>query len=160
MKDDGTMARMDDLIPFAQKHRLKIGTIRDLIAYRRRNDHLVQKRSEVQFTSRWGGDWTAMTFFNKATGTEQIALQKGRISLDTPTLVRMHQFSPFTDLLGQEGPRSKLLSRSMEIIGEAGSGVVVILNRHTPDAFTRIDRKSTRLNSLMRISYAVFCLKK
>src|SRR3546814_7203572 len=54
MKDDGTMARMDDLIPFAQKHRLKIGTIRDLIAYRRRNDHLVQKRSEVQFTSRWG----------------------------------------------------------------------------------------------------------
>src|SRR3546814_5177728 len=58
MKDDGTMARMDDLIPFAQKHRLKIGTIRDLIAYRRRNDHLVQKRSEVQFTSRWGGDWT------------------------------------------------------------------------------------------------------
>lgn len=140
MKDDGTMARMDDLILFAQKHRLKIGTIRDLIAYRRRNDHLVQKRSEVQFTSRWGGDWTAMTFFNKATGTEQIALQKGRISLDTPTLVRMHQFSPFTDLLGQEGPRSKLLSRSMEIIGEAGSGVVVILNRHTPDAFTRMFR--------------------
>src|SRR3546814_19459830 len=81
-----------------------------------------------------------MTFFNKATGTEQIALQKGRISLDTPTLVRMHQFSPFTDLLGQEGPRSKLLSRSMEIIGEAGSGVVVILNRHTPDAFTRMFR--------------------
>src|SRR3546814_16396496 len=55
-------------------------------------------------------------------------------------LVRMHQFSPFTDLLGQEGPRSKLLSRSMEIIGEAGSGVVVILNRHTPDAFTRMFR--------------------
>src|SRR3546814_14884083 len=136
------MARMDDLIPFAQKHRLKIGTIRDLIAYRRRYDHLVQKRSEVQFTSRWGGDWTAMTFFNKATGTEQIALQKGRISLDTPTLVRMHQFSPFTDLLGQAGPRSKLLSRSMEIIGEAGSGVVVLLHRHTPDAFTRMFRSS------------------
>src|SRR3546814_3155706 len=94
------------------KHRLKIGTIRDLIAYRRRNDHLAQKRSEVQLISRWGGDWTAMTFFNKATGTEQIALQKGRISLDTPPLVCMHQFSPFTELLGQEGPRSKLLSRS------------------------------------------------
>src|SRR3546814_12768827 len=79
-----------------------------------------------------------MTFFNKATGTEQIALQKGRISLDTPTLVRMHQFSPFTDLLGQEGPRSKLLSRSMELIGEAGSGVVLILNRTTLDAFPRL----------------------
>src|SRR3546814_18602428 len=107
---------MDYLIPFAQKHRLKIGTIRDLIAYRRRNDHLVQKRSEVQFTSRWGGDWTAMTFFNKAPGTEQIALHKGRIRLDKPTLVRMHQFSPFTYLSGQAGPHCKPTSVSRGLI--------------------------------------------
>jgi 3,4-dihydroxy 2-butanone 4-phosphate synthase / GTP cyclohydrolase II len=140
MKEDGSMARMDDLIPFAQKHRLKIGTIRDLIAYRRRNDHLVEKRAETQFTSRWGGDWTAMTFFNKATGTEQIVLQKGKVLPDKPTLVRMHQVSPFADLFGQDGPRSKLLSRSMEIIGEAGAGIVVLLSRHMPDFMTRIFR--------------------
>lgn len=140
MRDDGTMARMDDLIPFAQKHRLKIGTIRDLIAYRRRNDHLVEKRAETQFNSRWGGEWTAIAFYNKATGTEQIALQKGHIIPDEPTLVRMHQISPFTDFFGQDGPRSKLLSRSMEIISEHGSGVVVVLNRRTPDAFTRTFR--------------------
>ena len=82
MKDDGTMARMDDLVAFAQLHNLKIGTIRDLIAYRRRHDHLVEKRAEARFTSRWGGEWTAMTFYNKATGTEQIALVKGKVDPD------------------------------------------------------------------------------
>ena len=58
MNDDGTMARMDDLVAFAQLHDLKIGTIRDLIAYRRRHDHLVEKRAEARFASGWGGDWT------------------------------------------------------------------------------------------------------
>lgn len=138
MKDDGTMARLDDLIPFAQKHRLKIGTIRDLIAYRRRNDHLVEKRAEVAFTSKWGGDWKALTFFNKATETEQVVLQKGRIDPDQPTLVRMHQLSPFADSFGEEGARSGLLARSMEIIGKEGAGLVVVLNRFAPDAFTRM----------------------
>ncbi|HEY1144925.1 MAG TPA: 3,4-dihydroxy-2-butanone-4-phosphate synthase, partial [Allosphingosinicella sp.] len=76
MREDGTMARMDDLVAFAQFHHLKMGTIRDLIAYRRRHDHLVEKRAETRFVSRWGGDWRALTFYNKATGDEQIALVK------------------------------------------------------------------------------------
>src|SRR5207302_3037198 len=59
MKDDGTMARLDDLLEFGRRHRMKIGTIRDLIAYRRRHDHLVERREEVSFTSRWGGEWKA-----------------------------------------------------------------------------------------------------
>lgn len=138
MRDDGTMARLNDLIPFAQKHRMKIGTIRDLIAYRRRHDHVVEKRAEAKFTSKWGGDWTAMTFFNKATGTEQVVLQKGRIDPDQPTLVRMHQIAPLADVFGEEGPRRGILARSMEIIGEAGSGIIVAINRQTPDAFTRM----------------------
>ncbi|MBB6122328.1 3,4-dihydroxy-2-butanone-4-phosphate synthase [Sphingobium subterraneum] len=138
MKDDGTMARLDDLIPFAQKHRMKIGTIRDLIAYRRRYDHMVQRRSEARFTSRWGGEWQAIAFYNRATHTEQMVLQKGRIDPDSPTLVRMHQIMPFADLFGEDGPRSRLLSRSMEIIGEAGSGLVVLLNRQSSDQFSRM----------------------
>ena len=137
MKDDGTMARMADLIPFARLHDLKIGTIRDLIAYRRRHDRLVEKRSEVSFTSEWGGDWTAMTFFNKATRTEQVALVKGRITPDTPTLVRMHALSPFADLFGEAGSRGRLLADSMRIIGEAGAGVVVVINKPVKDIFTR-----------------------
>jgi 3,4-dihydroxy 2-butanone 4-phosphate synthase/GTP cyclohydrolase II len=136
MNEDGTMARMDDLVSFAQFHNLRIGTIRDLIAYRRRHDHLVEKRAEAKFMSEWGGDWTALTFWNKATGSEQVALVKGKVSPDKPTLVRMHALSPFADMFGEGGARGGLLRRSMEIIAEEGAGVVVVINRSRPDGFT------------------------
>lgn len=140
MNDDGTMARLDDLVTFAQFHNLKIGTIRDLIAYRRRHDHLVEKRAEMVFQSKWGGDWRAMTFFNKATGDEQIALVKGRIDPDKPTLVRMHTLSYFVDAFGEESERSGLLSRSMELIAEEGAGVIVVINRPMKDSVSRFIR--------------------
>ena len=127
MKDDGTMARLDDLIPFAQKHKMKIGTIRDLIAYRRRHDHLVERRAEANFTSKWGGDWKAIVFYNRATESEQIVLQKGHVDPDKPTLVRMHQLAPLTDLFAKIGERSGVLARSMEIIAEEGAGLIVML---------------------------------
>jgi len=127
MKDDGTMARLDDLIPFAQKHKMKIGTIRDLIAYRRRHDHMVERRTETSFQSQWGGDWKAISFYNRATRTEQMVLQKGHVVPDQPTLVRMHQLSLLDDIYGATGPRGDLLAKSMEIIGREGSGLVVIL---------------------------------
>ncbi|WP_277979529.1 3,4-dihydroxy-2-butanone-4-phosphate synthase [Sphingomonas phyllosphaerae] len=136
MNEDGTMARLDDLVTFAQFHHLKVGTIRDLIAYRRRHDHLVELVSEAPFTSRWGGDWTVRAYRNKATGTEQVALVKGRVDPGKPTLVRMHALSPFADMFGEEGQRSHLLSRSMELIAEAGAGVIVVIDRHRADAFT------------------------
>ena len=129
MKDDGTMARMDDLMAFARIHKLKMGTIRDLIAYRRKHDHLVEKRAELKFTSRWGGDWTATTFFNKATGEESIALVKGRVDPAKPTLVRMHTLSAFIDIFGEESTRAGLLSGSMQAIADEGSGVIVVINR-------------------------------
>ena len=138
MRDDGTMARLDDLIPFAQKHKLKIGTIRDLIAYRRRHDHLIEKRTEVPFTSKWGGDWKAITFFNRATNSEQLVLQKGHIDPDNPTLVRMHQLSVLVDTFGAESKRASMLARSMEIIGEEGAGLIVAINRSSPDIFSRL----------------------
>jgi 3,4-dihydroxy 2-butanone 4-phosphate synthase/GTP cyclohydrolase II len=129
MKDDGTMARLDDLVSFAQLHNLKIGTIRDLIAYRRRHDHLVERRAELTFNSRWGGDWKAITFVNKVTGDELIALQKGKVDRAKPTLVRMHTMSMFVDVFGEENERAGLLSQSMKVIGEAGAGVVVVINK-------------------------------
>jgi 3,4-dihydroxy 2-butanone 4-phosphate synthase/GTP cyclohydrolase II len=129
MRDDGTMARLDDLIGFARMHQLKIGTIRDLIAYRRKHDRLVEKKAEITFTSRWGGDWKACTFFNKATGDETMALVKGHIDPAAPTLVRMHTLSLFADIYGEQSERSELLHRSMEIIGEEGAGVIVVINR-------------------------------
>ncbi|MHA6769420.1 3,4-dihydroxy-2-butanone-4-phosphate synthase [Sphingobium ummariense] len=135
MKDDGTMARLDDLIPFAQKHRMKIGTIRDLIAYRRRHDHMVERRAETVFASKWGGEWKVISFYNRATRTEQMVLQKGHVVPDQPTLVRMHQLSLMDDIYGAEGKRSDLLARSMEIIGREGSGLIVLLTGNDDDNF-------------------------
>ena len=136
MDEDGTMARLDRLVTFAQFHGLKIGTIRDLIAYRRRHDHLVEKRAETVFDSEWGGQWRAMTFWNRATGSEQVALVKGKVDPTRPTLVRMHALSPFADLFGEAGARSGLLRRSMKAIGREGSGIVVVINRPRPDGLT------------------------
>jgi 3,4-dihydroxy 2-butanone 4-phosphate synthase/GTP cyclohydrolase II len=138
MRDDGTMARMDDLVAFAQRHALKIGTIRDLIAYRLKKDHLVEQTAEAPFESIWGGRWTAKAFLNKATGTEQLALVKGEIDPERPTMVRMHQLSVFADAFGEADPRRTLLRGAMRMIGEEGSGVIVVLNRQSPHIFSPI----------------------
>jgi 3,4-dihydroxy 2-butanone 4-phosphate synthase / GTP cyclohydrolase II len=137
MKEDGTMARMDDLVAFAQLHGLKIGTIRDLIAYRLKKDHLVEQTAEAQFESRWGGTWTAKSFLNKALGNEQVALVKGRVDPARPTLVRMHALSMFSDAFGEAGQRGGLLEGAMKIIGEEGNGVIVVINRPMPDALSK-----------------------
>ncbi len=129
MKDDGTMARLDDLIAFARLHALKIGTIRDLIAYRRRHDHDIERLETATVRSKWGGDWTAITFRNKAVDCEAIALVKGAVHSDQATLVRMHAFDLFADALGHADDRSSLLSRAMEVIAADGNGVVVLFSR-------------------------------
>ncbi len=133
MKDDGTMARMDDLVPFARMHNLKMGTIRDLIEYRRKYDHLVECVSEAPFNSDYGGDWTAKSYRNTVDGTSSIVLQKGRILEGQPTLVRMHGISIFSDVLGQPGPRKRILQRAMAEIGKEGTGVIVLLMPQSVD---------------------------
>jgi 3,4-dihydroxy 2-butanone 4-phosphate synthase/GTP cyclohydrolase II len=135
MKDDGTMARMDDLVPFARLHNLKMGTIRDLIEYRRRHDHLVERVNEAPFHSDYGGDWRAITYRNKIDGTTSLVLMKGHVIPDEPTLVRMHGISIYSDLLGQPGARKRVLQRSMQAVGEAGAGVIVVLFPAGPDSF-------------------------
>ena len=147
MREDGSMARMDDLISFARMHDLKIGTIRDLIAYRRRHDRMVELRAETKLNSRWGGEWRACTFFNKATGDETMGLVKGKIDPSKPTLVRMHTLSYFADIFGEETERTNLLSRSMEIIAKEGSGAIVVLNKRTPNYISQAIEIRERFNS-------------
>lgn len=144
MNEDGSMARLDDLISFGRKHGLKIGTIRDLIAYRRQHDHLVEKREEARFSSEWGGDWRAISFWNKSTKDETLAIVKGHIDPDKPTLVRMHALSVFNDLFAQTADRQRLLEGAMRIIGEEGSGVVVLISSPSPTAASRSIRALKR----------------
>ena len=128
MNDDGSMARLPDLIGFAQLHGLKIGTISDLISYRRRNDNLVRVKGEETIHSEFGGEWQMRIFNDETQGAEHIALIKGEISGDSPVLVRMHSLDPILDMIGT-GPKGRAFefSQSMKIIANEGRGVLVLL---------------------------------
>ena len=137
MREDGTMARLDDLIDFAGAHSLKIGTIRDLIAYRLRRDHMVSEVADTRFTSRRGAHWAAKVFRDKASGAEQLALVHGTVEHDKPTLVRMHSLDLFADVLGERSERSGLLEGAMHMIEREGAGVVVALHAAAPGSLSR-----------------------
>lgn len=128
MKEDGEMARLPDLVAFAQLHGLKIGTISDLIAYRRRHDNLVKVQSEEVITSEFGGLWDMKVYSDQAHGDEHIVLTKGDISGDTPVLVRMHAMDPMLDVIGT-GPKGRAaeFGHAMEAVAAEGRGVVVLL---------------------------------
>jgi len=137
MSEDGTMERLDGLMDFARHHGLKIGTIRDLIAYRLKKDHMVERVSETAFTSRNGRSWTAQVFRDKASGEEQLALVHGGVEPEKPTLVRMHSIDLFADVLGESSARSGLLDGAMAMIEAEGSGVVVALHAAAPGSLSR-----------------------
>ncbi|MDC3324552.1 3,4-dihydroxy-2-butanone-4-phosphate synthase, partial [Planktomarina temperata] len=128
MNEDGSMARLPDLIGFAQLHGLKIGTISDLISYRRRHDNLVRVKGEELIQSEFGGEWQMRIFNDETQGAEHIALIKGDISSDAPVLVRMHSLDPMLDMIGT-GPEGRAFefSQSMKIIAKEGRGVLVLL---------------------------------
>ena len=128
MNEDGSMARLPDLVSFAQRHGLKIGTISDLIAYRRRHDNLVGVTTERSITSEFGGEWTLRIYRDETQGAEHIVLIKGDIQTDGPVLVRMHAMDPMLDVVGVGGPgRAREFGDAMNLIAEEGSGVLVLL---------------------------------
>lgn len=128
MNDDGTMARLPDLVEFAKIHDLKIATIADLIAYRRKNDKLVQKTQTTTINSAFGGEFELCTYINNTEYAEHIALVKSNISKDESVLVRMHSVDILADSLGDtSGGKNGILQKSMQAISEHGSGAIVIL---------------------------------
>lgn len=127
MNDDGTMARLPDLVKFAQLHGLKVGTIADLIAYRRRHDHFITRSVETDIESHHGGRFKMMLYINTVEYAEHIALVKGDITTPGPVLVRMHAVNLMDDLLAVKGGKDDVLARSMELIANEGRGVVVLI---------------------------------
>ena len=126
MNEDGTMSRLPDLVGFAQKHGLKIGTISDLIAYRRRHDNLVSEIAKRKVVSEFGGEWDMKIFSDVLQGAEHIVLSKGDITSPEPVLARMHALNPLEDVLGI-GKTSREIEGAMELIAKEGRGVVVLL---------------------------------
>ncbi len=125
MNEDGTMARLPDLVSFAQYHNLKLGTIADLIAYRRRMEKLVRRAGDGMITDGAGHQWRSVVFENTIDQVEHVALIKGDIAADEPVLVRMHAISTIDDILG--GDHIRDLRRAMAQIAQSGRGVVVLI---------------------------------
>ncbi|WP_373085044.1 3,4-dihydroxy-2-butanone-4-phosphate synthase [Sneathiella sp.] len=142
MNDDGTMARLPDLVRFAQFHGLKVGTIADLIAYRRRHDSLIEREVEADISSLYGGDWKMIVFSNKPEYAEHVALVKGDVGTGEPVLVRMHALNLLGDVLGELDEHPGVLHNAMVQIDKAGSGVVVLIREPRPMALSeRVRRK-------------------
>ncbi len=137
MNDDGTMARLPQLMEFARTHKLKIATIADLIAYRRRSEKLVECVARSSIQSRFGGEFSLHVYVNRIAYSEHIALVKGTVSTNRPTLVRMHALDVLHDVLGDtHDAQMTSLHAAMERIGEEGSGVVVLLREPVRSALS------------------------
>jgi 3,4-dihydroxy 2-butanone 4-phosphate synthase/GTP cyclohydrolase II len=134
MNDDGTMARMPDLVAFAQRHALKIGTIEDLIGYRLRHDKIVKEVAKTTVHSAHGGNFELHVFETAAEPVEHLAFVKGDLGAPGPVLVRVHAVNVLTDLLGvgAEGPRDSLIEKAMRMIEEEGRGVIVLIRDLRP----------------------------
>lgn len=130
MNDDGSMARMPDLIKFAKQHKMKIATIADLIEYRRKTEKLIEVKERGKFFSKNGGAFDLVIYKSKVDGVEHIALIKGKIDKSTPTLVRMHHLNIFSDCLEDaQNPKSGSLARAMKKISKSENGVIVVIRQ-------------------------------
>jgi 3,4-dihydroxy 2-butanone 4-phosphate synthase/GTP cyclohydrolase II len=138
MNDDGTMARLPDLVGFAQRHGLKLGTIADLIAHRRRTERLVSRVTETTIDSAHGGAFRMLVYANTVEYAEHIALVKGDITAPGPVPVRMHALNVLTDVLGDHVSRGAGadLQTAMRMIGAEGRGVVVLIREPRPTALS------------------------
>jgi 3,4-dihydroxy 2-butanone 4-phosphate synthase/GTP cyclohydrolase II len=146
MNDDGTMARMPDLVAFAQAHGLKIGAIDDLIAYRLGNEHLVRAVAKTTVSTAAAGKFDLHVYETTVEPGEHLALVKGDIGAPGPVLVRVHAVNALADLLGigeaSEGGRQ--IEKVMRAIDEEGRGVIVLIRDLRPKSVSEgIERRSS-----------------
>lgn len=134
MSEDGSMARLPELLQFAAKHQLKVGTIADLIEYRRRSEKLVARVAESTIQTETG-EWRAIAYAQSPSYAEHLALVKGDVG--ATTLVRMHAFDVLHDVVGDMSQkRDGLLAASMRMIAANGSGVLVMIREPRPHALS------------------------
>jgi 3,4-dihydroxy 2-butanone 4-phosphate synthase / GTP cyclohydrolase II len=137
MNEDGTMARLPDLIKFAQLHGLKVATIADLIAHRLRHDRIVERILETNIQSTHGGDFRLYVYVTRTVYAEHVALVKGDLSADGPVPVRMHSLNVVEDVLGDNGEGKALrLQQAMRMIEEYERGVVVLIRDLRPTSLS------------------------
>ncbi|HEU4476803.1 MAG TPA: 3,4-dihydroxy-2-butanone-4-phosphate synthase [Methyloceanibacter sp.] len=156
MNDDGTMARLPDLIAFAQRHGLKMATIADLIAYRLRYDHLVKVVAETKVESPYGGEFDLKVYATTVDPAEHVALIKGDVASGGPVLVRVHALNTIDDVISTGERRETLVHKAMEIIGREGRGVVVLIRESRPNAISsRLKQETGGTGQQRLIEYGI-----
>jgi len=144
MNDDGTMARRDDIIAFAQRHGLKVATIADLVAYRRKNDRVVERSLDGEIDSRYGGRFKLALYRSRFGSGEHLALWKGDITAPGPVPTRVHAFNLMDDVLGDlSSGRGGELWEALTKIDSLGRGVVVLIGE--PGGRSLADQVAERL---------------
>lgn len=142
LNEDGTMARLPDLVGFSREHDIPIGTIADLISYRRRTERCVERVHEEAFETVYGDGFRLSVFRNTIDNVEHVALSRGRITPDAPTLVRMHRLDFVSDMLGPPTDRREYVSRALARVGaHDGPGVVVFIRDPSVSAIS--ERRSS-----------------
>ena len=134
INDDGTMARLPDLVAFAQRHNVKVGTIAELIAHRRRTEKLVKRSEQGMVQAPTGVMMRLIAFQNTVDKVEHLALVRGDLSGEEPVLVRMHAIDTISDIMG--GDHLASLRGAVDMINAAGRGVVVLIRESRPDAIS------------------------
>ena len=138
MSDDGSMARLPELINFSREHGIKVGTIADLIAYRRRFEKLVTRVASAPFQSNYGGCFTIHVYRSTIDGGEHIALVKDVIREDQNTLVRVHQVDLTADLLGWSGAHADYVPRALKAIAaHPGQAVAIFVQDPSLDSISK-----------------------
>jgi 3,4-dihydroxy 2-butanone 4-phosphate synthase/GTP cyclohydrolase II len=134
MNEDGTMARLPDLAAFAQRHNLKLGTIADLIAHRRRTERLVRRVEEGTLDHAVGGTWKLTVYASTLDPAEHLVLSKGDLGEPGPSLVRMHAVDIVNDMVGNH--EHSTLHGAMRMIEQEGRGAVVLIRDTRPHALS------------------------
>ncbi|HXG79196.1 MAG TPA: 3,4-dihydroxy-2-butanone-4-phosphate synthase [Methyloceanibacter sp.] len=151
MNDDGTMARLPDLMGFAERHGLKIATIADLIAYRLRYDHLVKRVAETRIESAFGGAFDLKVYATTVDPAEHFALVKGDVASGAPVLVRVHALNSVDDVISAGSRRETPVHKAMEIVGREGRGVIVVIRESRPDALSARFKQDTEAGGQQRL---------
>ena len=138
MNDDGTMARVPDLIKFSENHNIRIGKIVDLIAYRRQKDNFLNKSYESQITLKSGEDFDIRIYESNFDKTEQIVLSKGNTNDGNPILVRVHVTDYFENLLGDYGSNDDSLRKSIKEISNEGRGILILVRDSGSSAISQL----------------------
>jgi 3,4-dihydroxy 2-butanone 4-phosphate synthase/GTP cyclohydrolase II len=156
MNDDGTMARIPDLIKFAKKHNLKIATIADLIEYRRYYDKLIERTYETEIDSTISGKFRTIIYQSKVNNVEHLALVKGKIDSEKPVLVRMHHLNIFSDVLDDKrNDKTGILQKSMQKICEEKCGVIVIIRQTNESTIDLINQSTNKTNKSELRNYGI-----